>query len=243
MTRFMKGELRMNDKKSENKIEKSDYYRASSDWVYELYQSKSLWLRWALFGLIVMSLLLSLSLLSNLYLFPLKEKVPYLYAFDHATGEITKIGTLEPTTLSTNWELSRYLITRYVINYESYDYDNVEVPYQQVWSQSGDKVKKQYEESVNSSNHTSPFYLYGKDKYITVRVVSINKLNDKTVDVKFEKTLHDRASGSEQSVQKEAIIKWEFSTAETTQKMLDRDPLGFKVTYYQVSQINLNNNL
>ena len=97
-------------------------------------------------------LLLTLSLLSTFHLFPLKEKVPYLYAFDHATGEITKIGTLEPTTLSANWELSRYLLIHYVINYESYDYDNIDVPYQMVWAQSADNVKKQYEEQVKSSN-------------------------------------------------------------------------------------------
>ena len=77
-------------------MDKNDYYQATSDWAYELYLSKSLWLRWALFGLILMAVLLGLSLLSNLFLFPLKEKVPYLYAFDHATGEITKIGELEP---------------------------------------------------------------------------------------------------------------------------------------------------
>ncbi len=247
MTRFMQGDVHMNQAQVnlEPKMidDRKSNYRESSDWAYEMYQSKSVWLRLSLIGLLVMAFLLALSLLSNLYLFPLKEKVPYLYAFDHATGEITKVGTLEPTTLSTNWELSRYLLIRYVINYESYDFDNIELPYQMVWAQSADNVKKQYEESVRSSDNTSPYHLYGKDKYVTVHVVSVNRLNDKTVDVKFEKALHDRASDSQQVTQKEAIIKWDFSTAETTQKMLDRDPLGFKVTYYQVTQINLNNNL
>lgn len=243
MTRFMRGELNMNSQKPELQMNKEEYYQSTKDWAYEIFQSKSLQLRWALCGLIAMTILLSLSLLSNLYFIPLKEKVPYLYAFDHATGEITKIGILEPTTLTANWELSRYLLIRYVINYESYDYDNIETPYQQVWAQSGDKVRKQYEDSVNSSNNNSPIHVYGKDKYITVQVISMNILNDNTVDVKFEKTLHDRASGSQQFIQKEAIIKWEFTTAEVTQKMLERDPLGFKVTYYQVSQVNLNNNL
>lgn len=233
----------MENKKSRKKMEKSDCYQATSDWAYEMYQSKSLWLRRALFGLMVLVFLLALSILSNLYLFPLKEKVPYLYAFDHATGEITKIGALESTTLSSNWELSRYLLIRYVINYESYDYDNIDMPYQMVWAQSVDNVRKQYEENVKSSNTNSPYRLYGKDKYVTVRVISVNRLNEKTVDVKFEKTLHDRSTDNKQVTQKEAIIKWDFSNAETTQKMLERDPLGFKVTYYQVSQVHLNNNL
>lgn len=216
-------------------------YQAASDWAYDMYQSQTVWLRRALFGLLVLSLLLLLSLFSNLYLLPLKEKVPYLYAFDHATGEITKIGKLEATTLSANWGLSRYLLIRYVINHENYDADNIEVPYQMTWAQSAENVRKQYEEEVKSNNANSPYRLYGKDKYIRVRVLSINRLNDNTVDVKFEKTLHDRTANTEQAIQKEAIIKWSFAEAETTQKMLDRDPLGFKVTYYQVSQINLEN--
>lgn len=232
----------MHHKKPEKLVDKTSYYTATADWAYEMYESKSLWLRRALFSLSVLTVLLALSIMSNLYLLPLKEKVPYLYAFDHATGEVTKIGTLEPTTLSSNWELSRYFLIRYVINYESFDNDNIDVPYQLVWAQSADNVRKQYEENVKSSNANSPYRLYGKDKYITVRVISVNRLNEKTVDVKFERTLHDRASDTQQVTQKEAIIKWDFSDAETTQKMLDRDPLGFKVTYYQVSQVNLNNN-
>lgn len=218
---------------------KGNYYSAASDWAYDMYQSQTVWLRRALLALIILALLLCISLLANLYLFPLKEKIPYLYAFDHATGEVTKIGTLQSTTLSTNWELSRYFLIHYVINHESYDHDNVDLPYQMVWAQSSDNVRKQYEDQVKSSNPNSPYRLYGKDKYITVRVISINRLNDNTVDVKFEKKLHDRTADIEQVLQKEAIIKWEYSEAETTQKMLDRDPLGFKVTYYQVTQVNL----
>src|SRR3990167_8481783 len=223
-------------KKEKQKEKQKDFYHQTADWAYDMYQSQTLWLRRTLFALITLFFLLALSLLSNLYLFPLKEKVPYLYAFDHATGEITKIGTLESTTLSSNWELSRFFLIRYVINAESYDADNIEHPYQLVWAQSADHVRAKYEEKMASDNLSSPYKQYGKDKYVTVRVTSINRLNENTVDVKLEKTLHDRSSNTERTIQKEAIIKWEYINAETTEKMLDRDPLGFKVTYYQVSQ-------
>jgi type IV secretion system protein VirB8 len=214
-------------------------YEPVADWAYEMYLSQSLWLRRALAGMVVLFMLLGVSILTTLTLLPLKEKVPYLYAFDHTTGEITKVGDLEPTTLSANWTLSRYLITHYVMNYEGYNADNIELPYQLVWAQSSENVRKIYEEKVSSGNEQSPYKLYGKEKYITVRVISINKLNDNTVDVKFAKTLHDRAANTEQTSQKEAILKWEFVDADTSQKMLDRDPLGFKVTYYQSTQVNL----
>jgi len=217
-------------------------HQEARNWSYDRYYSQSIWLRRCLLSLVVVTAFLAMSLTGNLLLLPFKEKVPYLYAFDHATGEITKIGTLEPTTLSANWELSRYLIIHYVMNYENYDLDNLNVPYQLVWAQSADHVRSQYEVWMKSDNKQSPYQRFGKDSYVTVRVISVNRLNDNTVDVKFEKTLHDRASHSEQVIQKEAIIRWEYQTAETSQKMLERDPLGFKVTYYQVSQVNVDNN-
>jgi type IV secretion system protein VirB8 len=217
-----------------------NYYQEARDWSYDRYYSQGIWLRRCLAVLIVVTLFLGVSLTGNLLLIPLKEKVPYLYAFDHATGEITKIGTLEPTALSGNWELTRYLLIHYVTNYESYDLDNLDVPYQLVWAQSADHVRSQYETLMKSDNKQSPYQRFGKDNYVTVRVISVNRLNENTVDMKFEKTLHDRASQSEQIIQKEAIIRWEYQTADTSQKMLERDPLGFKVTYYQVSQVNIN---
>ncbi len=221
------------------KKSKPDFYQASSDWAYDMYQSQTVWLRRALLTIFMLFILLALSLLAQLYLLPLKEKVPYLYAFDHATGEVTKVGVLEPTTLSANWQVARYFIIHYVLQRESYDVDNIDQPYQMVWAQSSDQVKKQYDAEVKSGNLRSPYRLYGKDKYMTTRVISINRLNDNTVDVKFEKTLHDRLANTEHTIPQEAIIKWEFTTANTVQTQLDRDPLGFKVTYYQVSQVNL----
>lgn len=223
-------------------MNKEDFYQASSDWAYSMYQSHTVWLRRSLAALIMLAILLLLSIAANLCLIPFKEKVPYLYAFDRATGEVTKIGKLEKTTLSSNWELSRYFLIHYVINYESYNSDNIDYPYQMVWAQSSEDVRNKFDSEVSSANNNSPYRLYGKDKFITVKVLSVNHLNENTVDIKFEKTLHDRSSNSNQVINKEAIVKWEFSDASTTQKMLDRDPLGFKVTYYQTSQVTLDNN-
>lgn len=219
-----------------------DFYQASADWVYDMYQSQSVWLKRALFALVILSSFLLMSLLLNLFLFPLKERVPYLYAFNNATGEITKIGQLEPTKLSADWQVTRYFLIHYVINRESYDYDNLDYPYQLAWAMSADKVRQQYDALVSSDSLNSPYRTYGKDKFITVRVISVNRLSEDTADVRFEKTLHDRNSGTQQVSQQEAIIKWQYQQAETTQKMLDRDPLGFKVTYYQVSQVSIDNN-
>ncbi|MEO8400580.1 MAG: type IV secretion system protein [Gammaproteobacteria bacterium] len=226
-----------------NSFVEKDFYQSSSDWIYSMYQSQTVWLMRSLVASLFLLILLGLSLTANICLLPLKEKVPYLYAFDHATGEVTKIGVLDKTNVSSNWEVARYFLIHYVINYEGYNADNIDYPYQMVWAQSSDEVRKQFDNQVNSTNVNSPYKIYGKDKFVTAKVISVNRLNENTVDIKFEKKLHDRTSNVDQITYKEAIVKWDFSNAELTQKMLDRDPLGFKVTYYQVSQVTLDNNL
>lgn len=215
----------------------SDFYQQAEDWFYDIYQSQTVWLKRAFVGLGISSLLLLLSLISNLLLLPLKEKVPYLYSFDKATGEVTKLGALEPATLPADWTMSRYFLTLYVINREGYDFNNIDYPYQVAWAMSDDSIRKQYDAEVGSTEKTSPYQMYGKNKSVIVNVLSVSRLNENTAQVRFDKVLHDHESGQQQVSHKVAIIKWQYIKEPVTQKVLDRNPLGFKVTYYQITQV------
>ncbi len=212
--------------------------KESEAWLYDMYLNASVWLKRCLVVIVVLSVALILSLIANLNLAPLKEKVPYLYSFDHATGEVTKLGRLEASTMTADWAMTRYFLITYTLNRESYDYYNIDHPYQIAWAMSDYNVQTQYEGDVNSSSASSPYKMYGKDKYITVVVKSVSQLNANTASVKFEKILHDRNSSAQSVVEREAIVKWKYVNPDTTQKMLDRDPLGFKMVYYQTSQVN-----
>lgn len=220
--------------------EENTFYEQAKAWTYDSYYSHSVWLKRALVALCLVTLLLFMSLMLNLWLFPLKQRVPYLYTFNQATGEITKLGELESTKLTENWAMTRYFLTQYVINRESYNADNLEHPYQVTWAMSSDEIRKSYHAEVRTDYAHSPYKLYGKNQYTTVEVKSISRLNDTTAEVRFDKTLHDKATNAESIVQKTAIIKWKYDVPETTQRMLDQDPLGFKITYYEVTQVNTN---
>ncbi len=219
-------------------VEKS-YYEEACDWRYQMYHNQSVWLNRSLLVVASLSVLLFLSLIANLFLFPLKQNVPFLYTVNETTGEITQLGQLNPNKLNQNDLMTRFLLIRYVTNRESYDADNLEQPYQIAWAMSDSAIATEYSDEVRTDNKSSPFALYGKNKYITVHVLSISTLNDQTNAVRFEQTLHDRNSGTEQTVQKESIVKWRYTEPETTEKALDRDPLGFKVTYYRSTQLSL----
>lgn len=218
-----------------------NYYTQASQWRYQIYESQTVWLTRSLIALGVISLMLILSLLSNLFLFPLKQTVPFLYTVNEKTGELTQIGEFKPESFKENWLMTRFLIIRYIVNRESYDADNLERPYQITWAMSDDKIAKDYANAVRTDNLSSPYAIYGKSKFIHGDVLSINQLNENTAEVRFEQTLNDRNTETKQSIQKAAILKWQYATPITTQKMLDRDPLGFKVIYYQATQTNLNN--
>jgi type IV secretion system protein VirB8 len=217
------------------------FYRTAADWRYDVYHNKAIWLRYSLIGNVGLLLCLLFTLSAIVCLVPLKQKIPYLYAFNNATGEITKLGELEPTHLTTNWQLTRYFLIHYVINRESYDSDNLEVPYQLAWAQSDVMIRKQYDAEVDSNVQTSPYRKYGKDKAITVRVLSVSRLNDNTAAIRFEKRLRNKAANTQQVAYQEAIVKWHYQSIKATQTQLDRNPLGFTVSYYQVTPVNLSN--
>ncbi|RDH40447.1 MAG: hypothetical protein CFE62_003570 [Candidatus Aquirickettsiella gammari] len=216
------------------------FYQKAADWRYDVYHSKAIWLRYSLMGNIGLLLCLLFTLIMLTCLIPLKQKTPYLYAFNNATGEITKLGELEPTQLTANWQMTRYFLIHYVINRESYDSDNLEIPYQLAWAQSDVMIRKQYDAEVDSNVLTSPYRKYGKNKAVTVRVLSVSRLNDNTAAIRFEKRLSDKASNTQQVANQEAIVKWHYQSVKATQVQLDRNPLGFTVTYYQVTPVNLN---
>ncbi|WP_218814687.1 virB8 family protein [Rickettsiella endosymbiont of Dermanyssus gallinae] len=231
----------MRDTKEMNSDLKEVYYQTAADWRYDIYQSKTLWLHYSLIGNAGLLLALLLALLTLACLVPLKQKVPYLYAFNHATGEITKLGELEPSHLSANWQMTRFFLIHYVINRESYDSDYLEEPYQLAWAQSSATIRQQYDAEVDSQAKTSPYQKYGKNKAIKIPLsqVSVSPLNDHTAVIRFEKQLRDKSTHTQQIAYEEAIVKWQYQSVKATQTQLDRNPLGFTVTYYQVTPVTL----
>lgn len=217
------------------------YWEEATDWRYERYESQTVWLNRSLIALFVLSGLLGISILANVFLSPLKERVPYVYTVNETTGEITELKEGLPNKVSNDWLMTRFLLIRYVINRENYSVENLDYPYQITWAMSDTPIANTYSLAVSSSNPQSPYNVYGKSKFITVHVLSVEQLNEDTAEMRFNSSLQDASSGQTQTIEKTAIIKWAYHSQAETQTMLDRDPLGFKVTYYQSSQVNLDN--
>jgi len=216
-----------------------DYYHQAADWHYQIYENQKVWLNRALIGIGLLTILLIVAIIAIAVLTPLKQNIPFLYTLNETTGELTQLGQFQVETFKENWLMTRFLIVRYVVNRESYNADNLNRPYQIAWAMADASIADEYARAVQTDNPTSPYATYGKNKFITVHVLSVNQLNENTAEIRFDQTLHERDTDKKTVIQKAAIIKWHYNQPETTQKMLDRDPLGFKVSYYQPTQVNL----
>lgn len=210
-----------------------------SEWRYQCFDSVRLRLRWAWMVNGCLLILLGLSLGILFCLFPLKQTLPFVISLNETTGEITPLGELNPTSFDNQWTLTRFFILRYLQNRESYHADNLERPYQIAYAMSDSVLAEQYALEANTQNPNSPSQRYKQDKFVTVSVQSVAKLNDNTAEVHFEKILHDKITGSEGRMPMVAIVKWEYRAQKVTQKMLDRNPLGFTLTYYHPTPVTL----
>ena len=59
------------------KIKREAFYQAAADWRYDVYHSQAVWLRYSLIGNIGLLLCLLLTLITQVCLIPLKQKIPY----------------------------------------------------------------------------------------------------------------------------------------------------------------------
>jgi type IV secretion system protein VirB8 len=137
--------------------------------------------------------------------------------------------------------MARYFLRQYILYREGFDSDNLEYPYQIAWAMSSDSVRLQYDREVDSCSPRSAISRYRKDHFVTVEILSVSRLNANTAEVRFKKILQNRPLTKREIAYQAAIIKWDYVKPETTQKMLDRNPLGFKVTYYKTSEIESDN--
>lgn len=216
-----------------------DYYEYASTWRYEIYESQALWLRRALIALVVMTTLLLISISGYFYLLPLKQTSTALIIQDKETGDITIAATVVPELLNQNWILTESNIIKYVVNREQYHLDNIDLPYQFTYAMTDDKILDDYVKMVASENEKSPYQLYGKEFYITVDVLSVEKMSDDTALIEFRQTLHEIGSNRTNAVLKRAVIRWRYDNDPQTKAQALRNPLNFKVTHYRPTQTYL----
>lgn len=183
-----------------------------------------------------------------IYILPLKKEVPYLILADAYTGQAT-VATLRgdftsKNSITASEAVNRANIAQYITARESFD---VALMTQRDWElvhvMSSPDVRAGYSATHARSNPESPFKLYGKDKAVRVKILSMQLErrgqgeNARTsATVRFQRVLYDKRSGDTKPLDSK-IARLEYTykpNLEMNEKQRYNNPLGFQVVEYTV---------
>ncbi|WP_394996094.1 type IV secretion system protein [uncultured Helicobacter sp.] len=164
-------------------------------------------------------------------LFPLKEKEPYLVGFSNATQNFVHIEKANET-ITTNDALLRNLIGSYIINRETINNIDDEERYEIVRTQSSTKVWKIFENIVAQESS-----IYGNSNLTrSVKVINIAKFKNGYANAEVSISLY--ALGTLQSQKRYRItLTYKFNTLNIDFESLPKNPTGFEVQEYAVTEI------
>ncbi|MCX8571133.1 virB8 family protein [Aminobacter sp. MET-1] len=175
-----------------------------------------------------------ISVYASSQLFPLKtvEVVPLIV--DKNTGYMETVTTLEKDKSVSELQAVRAsFVGNYVIKRESYDPRYVADAFDTIaiWSDPNGKAYRDYEDLMNPGNPRSPIKEIGAQGDIKTNLLSVNPLNDTTMNVRFE-TEERRQGGMAKVDRWSATVRFRRANLEMNQKVRLLNPLGFVVTDY-----------
>jgi len=222
----------------EKKHSVSDYYQEAKSWYQENYESLQISRnRYRVFSCI-MAFMMCLGLCAIITLLPLKQYIYRLIEVNKQTGEVTVLKEMEGNAFSANWIMTRYFINQYIEQRESYSLEEIKRKFNIVIRMSDKPLANKYIADTVDSNPKSPIKLLNNTHYKEVNVLSINSLNDNTALVRYQTRLHNKSEVNEVKTEDwQAVIKWKYVNDKASLNDRDKNPLGFTVTYYQVSPV------
>ena len=195
------------------------------------------------------SLLMSLALAGGYYyVLPLKEKVPFLVMADAYTGtaSVARLsGNLGENSITSNEAINRSNVAQYVLARESYDYAIMGLrDWEQVFVMSDQAVGAALQAQYNRSNPQSPLVLYGTERALRVKILSITPLGTlpnggfRGASVRIQRTLLDKRTGASTYVDNQLVtLRFEYKAAlALSEQERVLNPLSFQVTEYRVDR-------
>ena len=170
-----------------------------------------------------------------LMLLPLKTFEPYVVTVDKSTGYLEVTRGLKDGDLTQDEAVTQSNLVRYLVARETYDYQDLEENFNLVTSMSDGDAALVYGKIWNPTNgDKTPSEKYGYDTTKTVKIKSINFLNDYTAQIRFQKLTHTKATDTT----KDYVAIITFKYVQKPESMVERfmNPLGFKVIKYRVDQ-------
>lgn len=180
------------------------------------------------------------------YMLPLKEKVPYLVMADAYTGTSSVARLREDfgnAGISASEAINRSNVAHFVLARESFDVAMMNLrDWTTVYTMSAPEVASGYTALHARNNPDAPFNIYGRNRAIRVRILSIVLIGGtrgaprKGATVRFQRSVYDKTTGTERPLDSRiATLEYTYKSnlrMDETQRI--ENPLGFQVTSYRV---------
>ncbi|EGZ8458150.1 type IV secretion system protein [Salmonella enterica] len=191
----------------------------------------SMWMRLAIAEfLIIGCMAIAISVMA-----PLKTAVPFLVRVDNNTGYTDIAPQLSNAKETYEEAEAKYFLTKYVINYESYDWETIQEQAETVTLMSNNKVSGMFNTSIRAEN--SPLNVL-KDQYkIKVKVKPVVFLKPDLAQVRFTKMVLDNNGNPAPEFRVTdwiATIPFDYNKKIKTEAQRQINPLGLQVLSYRV---------
>lgn len=222
--------------------EKGDYYKDASDWYAYRYvypfTERSI--------LIVLATIMALSLLINFTtitgIHPIHQEIPFMIQTDDSIDSILKIKGIGHTFQRMHDAVAAYILERYVIAYESYEYQNLKDQLQYIYNTSSQQVYSDFYANMALENPQSPIQLYQRVARRNVTIESVEfprdiKHPDRTI-VRFKAEVENYRTNSHDTTRWEAHIRFNVPDIEKIAREKTIQKIDFIVTSYEVEKIS-----
>lgn len=196
--------------------------------------------RWMFIAMIAM-ILAVVAMGTVIALLPLKETKPFVVMVDRTTGQAEKIVQVRPSSLAEQEAVRQAELVAYVTDRETYDIADNQTRIPDVLSISQGQARNSLVQQWTKGNENYPPDIYSTRSRLTVKVVSIAILTEKTAQVRFRKTLETEG---ETAVERDFVATVGFEFQPKIERNLEtvwKNPLGFVVTNYRVDAETLTN--
>lgn len=167
-------------------------------------------------------------------LLPLKEVQPYVIRVDQNTGFVDVAKPLESGKASYGEEVDKYFLAKYVLNYESYDWETIQNMADTVKLMSNSETFTHYDKNLRSD--VSPLVIFKDQRKVICKVVSVSFIKDvATVRfVKFVRNKNGDVDNSYPTTKWLATIKYDYKKRINMESERLINPLGFQTISYRV---------
>lgn len=166
---------------------------------------------------------------------PLKTAVPYIIRVDNSTGYTDVVPQINNAKESYQEVETKYFLSQFVINYESYEWQTIQQMMDTVKVMSASKVFSQYNTAIRADS--SPLNVL-KDNYkMRVKIKSVTMLKPDVAQVRFSKMILDSSGKPAPEYRMTdwiATIAFDFNKKIETEEQRLINPLGFQALSYRV---------